>query len=278
VNYADLHVHTFYSDSTFSPEEVISLAKSRILSAVAICDHDSVDGIELCKRYGRRYGVEVIPCVELTVDDAEVEAHILGYFVDYKIGWFRKRLKKVQKTRIERVHKIVSRLKDEGIDIRARDIFALSGKGSVTRFHVAKVILKSGKIKTIKEIFGKYLGFGKPCYVPSVSFSPEESIDVILRAGGVPVVAHPFVMHNDEHVKKLISYGLRGIEAYHPEHNKGVTKHYEKMASENGLLVTGGSDCHGLAKHRALLGTVRVEYSVVEKLREEADRIKKNHK
>ncbi len=272
--YADLHVHTYYSDSTFSPEEVVSLARERALSAIAICDHDSVDGIAPCVKIGRKCGVEIIPAIELTVDDGDAEAHLLGYFMDYKLPWLRKRLKKVQYVRIARIHKIAEKLKAHGIDIRPSDVFAMAGKGSVTRFHVAKAILRSGIVKTTKEIFGKYLGFGKPCYVPSVSFSPEESVALIIKAGGVPVMAHPYVMHNDAHIDKFIAFGLRGIEAYHPEHKSSVAKHYEKMARDNGLLVTGGSDCHGLGKHRALLGTVRVPYELVEKLKEEAKRIK----
>lgn len=276
MKYADLHVHTFYSDSTFSPEEVVSLAARRALSAVAICDHDCVDGIEPCRKLGKIYGVEIIPGIELTVDKAEVEAHILGYFIDHKLGWLKRRLKHVQKARIERVHKIVDKLNKEGIAIKPKDVFDLAGKGSVTRFHIAKAILKSGKVKTTREIFDRYLGFSKPCYIPNISFSPEEAIEMILKAGGVPVLAHPFVMHKDEYIEKLIGYGLRGIEVYHPEHNKGAVKHYDRIARDNGLVVTGGSDCHGLgSKHRVLLGTVRVPYELVEKLRKEAARLLK---
>lgn len=274
MKYADLHVHTFYSDSTFSPEEVVSLASRRAISAIGICDHDSIDGIEPCRKLGAKYEVEIIPGIELTVDSTEAEAHILGYFIDHRLGWLRKKLKAVQRARIERVHKIVDRLNKEGIAIKAKDVFDLAGKGSVTRFHIAKAIIKSGKVKTTREIFGKYLGFSKPCYIPNVSFTPEEAIEMILKAGGVPVLAHPFVMHKDEYIDKLIGYGLRGIEVYHPEHNKSAVKHYDKIARENGLAVTGGSDCHGLGKHRVLLGTVRVPYEIVNKLREESERIR----
>lgn len=275
MNYADLHIHTFYSDSTFSPEEVVSLANSKGLSAIAICDHDSINGIEPCKRYGRRYGVEIIPGIELTVEETDAEAHILGYFFDHKLPWLRKRLKSVQKARVERAHKMVAKLNKEGIRIDVRDVMNLAGKGSVTRFHVAKAILNSGSIKTTKEIFGRYLGFAKLCYVPSVSFSPAEAIEMILKAGGVPVLAHPFVMRKDEYIRKFMDYGLRGIEVYHPEHKRSVVGRYEKIAAENGLLVTGGSDCHGLGKHRVLLGTVRVPCVLVEKLREESERIRR---
>lgn len=272
--YADLHVHTHYSDSTFSPEEVVACAKDKALSAIAICDHDSVDGIEPCMAVGEELDVEIIPSVELTVEKKDAEIHILGYFIDYKLEGLRKKLKDTQDFRIDRVHKMVDKLAEHGIKIKAEDIFNLAGKGSVGRLHVAQALIKSGKIRTYREVFDKYIGFLKPCYVSSIRFSPQEAMDLVLKAGGVPVVAHPDIMGRDEYIRELVGCGLRGIEVYHTDHKTAAVKHYEGLAKEYGLLMTGGSDCHGMGKGRVLMGGVRVPYELVDKLREESEKIR----
>ena len=275
MKFADLHVHTFYSDSTFSPEEVVACARDKALAAIAICDHDSVDGIDPCIKIGREMGVEIIPGIELTVEEADAELHILGYFMDYKAEWFGKKLREIQKARIERVHKMVAKLNDMGIDLKAEDVFALAGKGTIGRLHIAKAILNTGKVRTFKDVFEKYIGLKKPCYVANIRFTPKEAIEALLKIGGVPVLAHPNVTDVDGYIPELVGYGLRGIEVYHTDHKPAVTKHYEALAKEEGLLMTGGSDCHGLGKGKILLGGVRVPYSIVERLREESERIRK---
>jgi len=278
VKFADLHVHTFYSDSTFSPEEVVTWAAKKGLSAVAICDHDSVDGIEPCKTSGKAVDVEIIPGIELTVEKSDVEIHILGYFFDYTAQWLKDKLKEMQEGRIDRIYKMVEKLNAEGVDVKAEDVFRLSGEGSVGRLHLAQAMLATGKVKTFKEVFNKYIGFQKSCYVSNVRFTPKEALDVLLRAGGVPVLAHPGIMNRDEYIPELIEYGLRGIEVYHTDHKPSVVKHYEELAGQYGLLMTGGSDCHGLGKGRVLLGGVRVPYELVEKLREESEHIKHEYR
>lgn len=278
MKYADLHVHTFYSDSTFSPEEVVSCAKDRGLAAIAICDHDSVDGIEPCRVIGDRLGVEILPGIELTVEKADAEIHILGYLMDCSLGWLSKRLKELQEGRISRIYKMVEKLRSEGIDLNAEDVFKISGRGTVGRLHLALAILKTGKVKTIKDVFGKYIGFKKPCYAANVKLTPREAIDIILRAGGVPVLAHPGCMGREEYIPELIECGLRGIEVYHTDHNQSAVKRYQKIAEENNLLVTGGSDCHGFGKGRILLGEVRVPYTLVERLKEASEKIKNEYR
>jgi 3',5'-nucleoside bisphosphate phosphatase len=273
--YADLHVHTFYSDSTFSPEEVVSYAKAKGLAAIAICDHDTVDGIEPCMILGDKAGVEIIPGIEMSVEKIDAEIHILGYFIDWKQDWLRKRLKIIQNSRVERVYLIMERLKSLGIEVDAEEVFKLAvNKGSVGRLHVAKALLNSGAIKNFKEAFDKYIGFSKPCYVPYTKLLPREVVEFILKAGGVPVIAHPHLMGNDEYINEFMEYGLRGLEVYHTDHKSHVAKHYEAIAKERGLIMTGGSDCHGMGKSRILMGSVRVPYDIVERLKTEAGRIK----
>jgi predicted metal-dependent phosphoesterase TrpH len=275
MKYADLHVHTFYSDSTFSPEEVVSCAVNKALAAIAICDHDSVDGIARCTKVGAEMGIEVIPGVELTVEKEDAEIHILGYFMDYRLKWFCEKLKELQGSRVDRIHRMVALLKDQGVKVDAREVLRLSGRGSVGRLHLAQAMLDCGAVSTFKEAFDKYIGYRKPCYISSVRMTPPEAIEMLLKAGGVPVLAHPDIMGRDEYIPELVGYGLRGIEAYHTDHKPSVTKHYEELAKAEGLIATGGSDCHGLGKGRILLGGVRVPYTVVERLKEEAERIRK---
>jgi len=276
VKCADLHVHTFYSDSTFSPEEVVSCAKERGLDAIAICDHDTVDGIDPCMAIGRDMGVEIIPGIEMSVEKMDAEIHILGYFIDWKQDWLRKKLKEIQDSRVERLFVMIEKLKAMGVKIDVEDVLKVAvNKGSVGRLHVAKAMLSSGAIKNLREAFSKYIGFAKPCYVPYTKLSPKETMALILKAGGVPVIAHPNLIGNDEYISEFIEHGLRGLEVYHTDHKPHVSGRYEAMAKELGLLITGGSDCHGMGKGRVLMGTVRVPYELVEKLKEESEKIKR---
>ena len=271
MKYADLHVHTSYSDSTLSPEEVISYAKEKGLDAIAICDHDSVDGIEPCMALASKVGIEVIPGIEMSAEKVDAEVHILGYFIDRNQGWFKEKLKEIQESRIERVYKITEKLKSFNITIDAKEVYRIAGNNaSVGRLHIAQALLNSGAAKSMKEVFEKYIGFLKPCYVPYTKFSPEEAIQIILKVGGVPVLAHPELMGNDGYIDEFVGYGLRGIEVYHTEHKPHISKRYEEIAGRLGLVMTGGSDCHGMGKGRILMGTVKVPYELVEKLKAEA--------
>lgn len=278
TRYADLHVHTFYSDSTFSPEEVVETAKNSGLAAIAICDHDSVSGIAPCTELASKSGLEIIPSIELTVEKPDAEMHLLGYFIDWKADWFLDKLKKLRSMRLDRMRKMVELLHKFEIHIDPEEVFKLAGKGTVGRLHLAMAILKTGKINNLREAFEKYIGFMKPCYVPSSHFTPKEAMEAVLKLGGVPVLAHPVTVGKDDYIPELIEYGLRGIEVYHTDHKNNVRRHYEELAKRYGLLVTGGSDCHGLGKGRVLLGTVKVPYELVELLKAESEKVKSENR
>jgi 3',5'-nucleoside bisphosphate phosphatase len=275
--YADLHVHTHYSDSTFSPEEVVRTAHHEGLSAIAITDHDCVDAIPFCMDIAKDYNLEIIPGIELTVEINDCEVHMLGYYIDWQARWFREKLGIIQNSRIERIHKMIALLKKHGIDVDPAEVFKIAGKGSVGRLHLAFAMLKTQKIRSLQEAFSKYIGFLKSCYVGHTKFSPKEALGIILDAGGVPVVAHPNIMGNDRLFPEFLKYGLRGIEVYHTDHDERAERKYLKIAEENNLLITGGSDCHGMGKGRVLLGSVKVKYSLVEALKKEAEKIQKSN-
>ena len=278
MKYADLHVHTFYSDSTFSPEEVVSCAKEKALDAIAISDHDSIDGIAPCQEIAAQFGIEVIPAIELTAEKIDAEIHLLGYFIDWKKDWFQKQLKEIQAARVSRIYKMVEKLGDISIKIDPGEVLKLAGKGSVGRLHLAQAMLKAGKIRNLKEAFHKYIGFLKPCYVPNIRFTPQNTIELILNVGGVPVLAHPYTMGKDKYIEEFVEYGLRGMEVYHTDHKTSTAEHYKDIAARYNLIMTGGSDCHGMNKGRVLMGTIRVPYEIVEKLRFESEKIRNDKK
>lgn len=275
AKFADLHVHTYFSDSTLSPEEVVENALKKELSAIAISDHDSVDGIDPAMAAANGRGLEIISSVELTVEREDAEIHMLGYFIDYKDQRFADKLREIRQFRVERMRRMVEKLKNEGVDIPIERVFEIAGRGSVGRPHLAGAMAEIGAVRNLREAFDRYIGYGGTCYVEKKKITSKEAVEMIVDSGGVPVLAHPKLMGNDACIKGLIEDGIAALEVYHPDHKPSDIKRYERIAKENGLLVTGGSDCHGLSKPRILMGSVRVPYDIVEKLKEKARLIRR---
>lgn len=265
---ADLHVHTTFSDGTFSPEEVVQYASKIGLDCIAICDHDVIDAINPALQAGEKYGVEVIPAVELTAEKQGCEIHILGFYIDWQDERFSKKLTQLCQQREKRICDMIDKLKRYGINLDAEEVFKISGEGSVGRLHLATALHKKGYTQTVDEAFKKYIGNGKPCYVGKINLTPEEAIDEIIKVRGIPVLAHPGVMGKDEFIPSYVKHGLMGIEVYHSDHPPTTVRHYEMIAKDNDLLITGGSDCHGLGKGRVLMGSITVPYELVEKLKD----------
>ncbi|MBN1871946.1 MAG: PHP domain-containing protein [Candidatus Omnitrophica bacterium] len=272
--FVDLHVHTHHSDSTLTPKQVVDLAHKKGFSAIAITDHDCIDGIEPSKEAGKKCGLEIVPGVELTAEIDNMEMHILGYFVDWKNKWFVDKLEEMRLARVNRIYEMCRCLKGRSLEVDAEKVMHLSGPGSVGRLHLAIVMYNEGYVSTINEAFRKYIGNNSPCYVKKFKLSPREAIDIILSMGGVPVLAHPHIMGRDDLIPELVSYGMKGIEAYHTDHPHSVILHYEDVALEHGLIATGGSDCHGMGKGNILIGRIKIPYAVVERLKEEARNIR----
>ncbi|MDR2578986.1 MAG: PHP domain-containing protein [Chitinispirillales bacterium] len=265
--YVDLHIHTKFSDGSSTLEEVMEAVAGKGLAAISITDHDCVDAYPLALEMGKDLGVEVIPGVELASEIQGIDIHILGYYVDFNNPEFTEKLHEMKEARFVRAQKIVSNLNKQGIDLRFETVLAIAGEGAIGRPHIASAMLKEELVFSFREAFDKYIGYDSPAYVEKLKMSPKEIFDLIKRAGGVSVLAHPGVTRVDERIPEFIRDGLQGIEVSHTEHPDAAIRHYLKICRKNSLAFTGGSDFHS-DKHRKFeLGYPRVPYAAVESLK-----------
>lgn len=268
MKFADLHAHTLASDGTLTPAQLVQEGLKRKLSAIAIVDHDTLDGIAEAIAAAQDTDLEIIPGIELTAQHEGQEIHILGYYLDYHSDALFKQLKLLQANRIERVHKIIKNLRDLGVELNPDAVFKISGKSTVGRMHIARALVGEGKVSSIPEAFRKYIGDKSPAYVLGFTLSVQDAIKMIKDAGGLAVLAHPYLLRNDELIAEFSAYGLDGIEIYYPEHSQSMVNFYLDLAKKLNLLVTGGSDFHGSAKPDIKLGMMKVPLELAEKLRQ----------
>jgi predicted metal-dependent phosphoesterase TrpH len=272
ARFADLHIHTDFSDSTDTPAAVVRQAHALGLAAVSITDHDTVDGIPEA-RAAAAAALEVIAGVELSSEHEGKDIHILGYCFDTCDSPLVRQLRGMQEIRVERMKKMIARLEELGKgDIGLEDVAALTRSNSVGRLHLAKVLLARGHVGSIDEAFVRYLGEGQSAYFPKFKQTPFEAIRLINSSGGVAVLAHPVLTRCDTLVPALVAAGLGGIEAYYPNCLMPVVDHYIALARRHGLVVTGGSDAHGAAKTTTHVGKSYVPYEWVGKLKDRARR------
>ena len=274
MKYADLHIHTRFSDGTFTPSSLVNEAKKNGLCCIAVTDHDEVRAIGPVKDKAKRLDIEVIPGVELSAEIDNCEAHILGYFIEWQAQWFQRKLKQIRDERRRRALAIIEKLKAYDINLNAEEVLHQASIGSVGRLHIARMLQAGGFVHSIQEAFDKYIADGGPCYVKKFKSTPLEVIEMIRRLKGIAVLAHPYTLKNEEIIGEFVRMGLRGIEAYYPEQNQSTMKHYQNLAAKYGLLVTGGSDCHGLTKDKKSMGSVKLPYELVEALKEEAEALR----
>ena len=246
---SDLHMHTNASDGLLSPEELVSAAKQAGLGYIAITDHDTVDGI--CQLYEQGLypasGIKIIPGIEFSAHHPDSEIHILGYNVDIYNRELRDRLNDVVEARWTRFSTMVEKIQALGYDLSETDVLEIAdGSTSISRSHVAQAMVRKGYFASVKEVFDQLLVKGRPAYVSHFRLEPEEIIDLIKNSGGTPVLAHPKLIYNDELVEELLKKGIEGIEAIYPKHDEADTARYLAMADKYNLLVTGGSDYHGI--------------------------------
>lgn len=263
----DLHTHTTSSDGTLTPTELIDLAVSKGLTSIAITDHDTTGGIdEAIARadYYRSLGtnIEVIPGIEFSTSLHNKDIHILGLFVDYKGEYFQGRLKHFAASRVRRNREMCQKLTSHGVSITYEEMLKEFPNRSISRANFAVLMLKKGYVKSIKEAFERYIGDHAPCYVPKKKLSPFRAIEIIRKAGGFPIFAHPMLtkMSNknlDELVSKMKDLGLLGIEAVYSTYADADERFVRTLALRYDLAISGGSDFHGKNKPDIDLGTGR---------------------
>ena len=269
ARFADLHLHTRYSDGTFTPRELVEQAAQQGFTAIAVTDHDTLDAIPEALEAGQALGVEVIPGVEITSRCDTQELHMLGYLFgdSWRDANLRAVLDHATRIRRERVDQFVAKLNELGIALKVEDVYSVSDCGTVGRPHVALALMKRGFVSSIEEAFNRFLKRGKPAYVERYRMEAAETIGHIKRAGGVAVIAHPGLNHLDKRLHEMVDQGMGGIEVWHSRHTPAQIEHYEKMAETLGVCATGGSDCHGLGRDGMLLGRIKLPYGRVEALK-----------
>jgi len=265
--FADLHLHTNFSDGTYTPEELTAQGKRLGFRALALSDHDTVEGCARMAVACGAEGIEFIPATELTAELEGHELHILGYFLDTANAKLLIELAQFQQVRQSRIREMVARIQKLNVPLREEAVFELANCRSPGRPHVARALVQAGLCANLDEAFERFLKKGRPAWVPKFKMSAPDAIDLIHQAGGLAVLAHPVLNDCDDLIPALAECGLDGLECYHTKHPWAVAEHYEKMAEQSNLLVTGGSDCHGVSKGRPLIGGIKLPYWRVERMK-----------
>ena len=264
MRYADLHTHTYHSDGTRSPREVIDVARAHGIEIVCISDHDNLAAYFEIKTYADAQGVTLVPGVELSCIYDGVDVHVLAYAFDALDERVAERLRQFRETRHRRGYLMVDRLRSLGYTITADRVDELAAGGAMGRPHVARALVEAGHVASVDEAFDKLLGAGKPGYVEKERFRIDEAVALIRETGGVTSIAHPTLYPNGERiVPQLLDAGVDGVEVFHPEVDEASREAYSSVARFRGKMLTGGSDDHGTVKTKETLGTIRVPESLI---------------
>lgn len=253
MNIVDLHVHSNKSDGSFSPTELVHYAIQKGLSAFALTDHDTTDGIDEALNAAKGKNIEVIPGIEFSSEYEGKDIHIVGLYIDYKSDFFKRRLQNFVNGRTIRNKEMCKRLTDYGFPVTYEELQAEFPNCVITRSHYAKFMLNHGYTKTLKEAFDRYIGDACPCFVPRKKITPMRAVEIILKAGGFPVLAHPLLYHLssqklDTLVSLLKDVGLQGLEAIYCTYSPSDEREMCALATKYDLCISGGSDFHGNAK------------------------------
>ena len=265
----DLHIHSTASDGRLSPMEIVRKSVEHGLTVIAVVDHDTVDGIAPALVAAKAFpGLKVIPAVEINTDVPYGEAHILGYFIDYTNHELRDALERLRNSRRRRAQGMIDKLGDLGIHIEWQRVQEIAGDSSIGRPHIAQAMLEKGYITSFKEAFTKYISRDGPAYVEREKIIPVGAVELILRANGLPVLAHPFTINDPEAmVAELKAAGLVGIEAYYDNYTADEVNGLVNLADRHNLIVTGGSDYHGLDdSNETMIGGADVPMESAERL------------
>lgn len=264
----DLHTHTNFSDGILTPKELLEKAVDLGISAIAITDHDTVDGYKAAKKTSENMPIELVVGCEFSCFENGKEYHLLGYEFDIENPILKNHLQHYHKFRLIRAKQIYNKLSQIGIEVEFDAILEKANGAAIARPHIAAVLVDHGYVNDMREAFNLYLGDGRPAYHPKANFPVAAAIEMINNAGGVAVLAHPADFVSQKDLYKMIQSGLDGIEVNHPIHNEEKKKYYHSIASQYWLLETGGSDFHGSRPYdEGNFGKFIVPYSVLESIR-----------
>lgn len=259
----DLHTHSQASDGSLTPSELVKKAADIGLTAIALTDHDTVSGLEEFISQGKKLGLTTVSGVELSIDSKLPEKghlHMLGLFIDMRSAHLTSTLEFLVHERKRRAEKIINILNKLGIPITLDELHTLVGESTIGRPHIAQLLIKYNLVSSIQEAFDKYLGEGQPAYVPKVKLSEEDAIALIHRAGGIAILAHPHFMNFQRwedlkaKILELSNLGLDGVEVFYPGMPQELQEKLTQLASEIGLVISGGTDFHGASKPETKLG------------------------
>lgn len=262
----DLHLHTTASDGRLTPEELVDLAAERGLSVIAITDHDTVEGIDHALKQAERYpGLKVVPGIELSTHAPGNELHLLGYFIDHHNPELLDVCRSMRSDRTERAQAMVEKLNALDIPVKWERVCQIAGESNIGRPHIARALLEGGYIQSFEEAFELYLAQGKPAYVERFKITPVEAIQLVIRCGGLPVMAHPLTVKNySGMIAELSAAGLEGIEVYYKDFDRDQRNRLLALAQKLNLVATGGSDYHGIDDSVEVLpGNAGVPQSVI---------------
>ncbi|MEI6856920.1 PHP domain-containing protein [Psychrilyobacter sp.] len=267
----DLHMHSTFSDGTLTPTQLVELAKNNNIEVMAITDHDNVDGLKEGRLEAEKVGITFVNGIEVSANFLSKDIHILGYLLNLEdeafLGW----LKNLQEKRHDRTLEMLKKLSKLGIEISLAEVEGEVLGNVIGRPHIAKMIIKKGFAATMNEVFDRYLGDGKPAYVPKVGVDMVEVVKKLKANGAVVILAHPhLISHSDDTVvniiDKLVKNGLDGLELYYPNIDIKKRKKLLKKAKKKEFILTGGSDFHGLHRAGIDLGTGEISIEVFQKM------------
>ncbi|HOK39659.1 MAG TPA: PHP domain-containing protein [bacterium] len=261
----DLHIHSSFSDGELSPEQIVVKAKEYGLSAIAITDHDTVDGIEEAMEAGKKYGVEVVPAIEFNVQHSEA-LHILAFYIDHNNRRLKFELSELVELRKERIKKFITNLQKQNLKVDYDELLEHSKAKVLGRPHLANYLVYKKYCLSLQDAYKKYIGKECPAYVPNIKLTINKIIDLINGAKGIPFLAHPVQMKNFD-INYFIKSGIKGIEAYYYYQTEKDTLFFLEIANKYNLLVSGGSDSHGANAATDGFGKFSAPYFHLEKIK-----------